>query len=63
MGRANDQLMFLLQMGCLGKLAQAFDFTFTSPLVSNGSPEVRLLQWDARIAGPMMPNVLDMGWV
>ena len=64
MGRANDQLMFLLQIGYLGKSAHAFDFTVTSPLVSNGLPvQVRLLQWDACIAGPMMPNVRNMGWV
>ena len=31
MGRANDQLMFLLQIGYLGKSAHAFDFTVTSP--------------------------------
>ena len=45
----------------LGKPA-AFDFTVTSPLVSNSLPEASLLQRDASIAHPMMPNVLNMGW-
>ncbi|KAL5456950.1 hypothetical protein EMCRGX_G034179 [Ephydatia muelleri] len=68
MSIANDQLMFLLQIGCWARPA-AFDFTFTSPLVPNGLPEASVTVGSAVFAAEERKHrsndakCAELGWV